>query len=58
MKTPIYLLEKITGIKDENGVELCYAFGARLTREAAETDFADDIATNKVRVRKIIATKP
>lgn len=57
MKTPVYLLEKVTGIFDENGVELCYAFAARLNRVAAETDFRNEIENGTVRVRKIIATK-
>ena len=57
MKTAVYLLEKYTGLTDENGVDLYYVFAARLTRSGAETDFADDIKTGSARVRKIVATK-
>ena len=57
MRTAVYLLEKSTGLTDANGVELFYAFAARLTRGKAEADFKDDIALGTVRVRKIIATK-
>lgn len=53
----IYLLEKATGLRDENNVELFYAFAARLSRYAAETDFETEINAGQVRVRKIIATK-
>lgn len=56
-KTPIYLLEKFTGLVDSNGVELWYTFAARLTRNAAESDYQDSIATGQTRVRKIVATK-
>jgi hypothetical protein len=57
MRTPIYLVEKVTGLIDENGVELFYAVTARLTRRKAEEDFADELQQGKVRVRKIVATK-
>lgn len=57
MRVPIYLLEKFTGHRDENGVELFYAFSARLNRATAEADFEEDINEGKVRVRKIVATK-
>lgn len=57
MRTPIYMLEKFTGLRDENGVELFYVFAARLTRASAEQDYQDDIAKGSVRVRKIVATK-
>lgn len=56
MKTTVYLVEKFTGHVDENGVELYYAVAARLTRAAAEEDFAIEI-NNGARVRKIVATK-
>ncbi len=57
MRTPIYMLEKHTGLTDENGVELYYVFAARLTRRACERDFEDEIAKGNVRIRKIVATK-
>jgi hypothetical protein len=57
MKAVIYLIEKSTGLKDENGVDLYYAFSARLTRAKAEEDFEDAIKSGDVRVRKIVATK-
>jgi hypothetical protein len=57
MKIPIYLIEKSTGLTDENGVELFYAISARLTRGAAEVDFMEAIERGEVRVRKIYATK-
>ena len=57
MRTPIYMLEKFTGLTDENGVELYYVFAARLTRASAENDFKDDIDKGSVRIRKIVATK-
>lgn len=57
MRKPIYLIEKSTGLIDENGVELFYALSARLTRGAAEADFEDQIQRGEVRVRKIYATK-
>lgn len=57
MRASIYIVEKSTGLRDENGVELFYAFAARLTRGAAETDFEEDIKLGRVRVRKLIATK-
>lgn len=57
MRTPIYLVEKFTGHRDENGVELYYTAAARLTRASAEEDFKEDIETGRVRVRKIVATK-
>lgn len=56
MKTTIYLIEKFTGHKDENGVELFYAVAARLTRQAAEADFAEELLKG-ARVRKLTATK-
>ena len=56
MRIPIYLIEKNTGLWDENGVELYYTVAARLTRAAAETDFATEIEKG-ARVRKIVATK-
>lgn len=56
MKIPIYLVEKATGLRDENGVELYYTVAARLTRASAEQDFATEIQ-NGARVRKIVATK-
>lgn len=56
MKTTIYLIEKSTGLTDENGVELYYAVAARLTRQAAETEFAEEIEKG-ARVRKLVATK-
>lgn len=57
MRKPIYLVEKSTGLKDENGVELFYAVSARLTRGSAEADFKEAIQLGEVRVRKIYATK-
>lgn len=57
MKTVIYIIEKATGLKDENGVKLFYTVAARLTRGKAESDFTDDIQNNGARVRKLIATK-
>jgi hypothetical protein len=56
-KTPVYLVEKFTGLVDENGVELFYAIGGRLTRERAERDFEDQLHAGTVRIRKIIAIK-
>lgn len=57
MKASIYLVEKVTGHHDENGVELFYTVGARLSRASAEQDFEDEIKQGRVRVRKIVATK-
>lgn len=57
MRVSVYLVEKATGIVDENGVTLYYTAAARLTRSAAETEFEAEIAKGAVRVRKIVATK-
>lgn len=57
MRKPFYLVEKSTGLIDENGVDLFYTFAARLTHSAAVEDFEDQIKTGEVRVRKIYATK-
>jgi hypothetical protein len=57
MKSPVYLVEKSSGLKDANGVELYHTVAARLTRGAAETDFKQELDTGNVRVRKIVATK-
>ncbi len=57
MQTIIYLVEKSTGLKDDNGVELFYAFAARLTRSKAETDFKTEIESGNARIRKMKATK-
>lgn len=57
VQTIVYLIEKSTGLRDENGVELFYAVSARLTRAKAEKDFHEEIAQGTVRVRKIKATK-
>lgn len=56
-RTPIYLLEKYTGLADEKGVELWYVFDARLTKLSAETDYGEQIQHGAVRIRKIYATK-
>lgn len=56
VRATIYLIEKSTGLTDENGVELYYAVAARLTRQAAETEFAEEIEKG-ARVRKLVATK-
>lgn len=57
MRKPVYLVEKFTGLYDENGVELFYVFAARLTHGDAVEDFEDQINQGEVRVRKIYATK-
>lgn len=57
MRASVYMLEKHTGLTDENGVELYYVFAARLTRAACHRDFADEIEKGTVRIRKIVATK-
>ncbi len=57
MRTPIYMLEKYTGLRDENGVELYYVFALRLTRSSAIKGFEDEIANGTVRIRKLVATK-
>lgn len=56
-KQQVYIIEKSTGLEDENGVELFYAFAARLTRGSAERDFETELETGAVRIRKLIATK-
>lgn len=56
-KQPIYILEKSTGLKDENGIKLYYAFAARLTRASAEENYGTEIKSGAIRVRKFIATK-
>lgn len=56
MRVSIYLVEKSTGLVDDNGVLLYYAVAARLTRQAAETEFANEIQKG-ARVRKLVATK-
>lgn len=56
-KVPVYLVEKATGLKDENGVELYYAIAARLTRSAAETEFKTILLKGEARVRKLTASK-
>jgi len=57
MRVTVYLVEKSTGLVDENGVELYYAVAARLTRTSAETEFETDIGNGSARVRKLTATK-
>lgn len=57
MKVTIYLIEKATGLRDENGVELYYAAAARLTRVKAETEFEEAINRGEARIRKLVATK-
>lgn len=57
MRVPIYLIEKVTGLRDENGVQLYYAVAARLTRSAAEEEFKMAIQSGEARIRKLIATK-
>lgn len=57
MRVPIYLVEKSTGLQDENGVELFYTVALRLTRGKAEQDFATQIKAGEARVRKLVATK-
>lgn len=56
-KTAVYLIEKSTGLLDENGVELWYSFSARLTKGKAEEDFEHELNTREVRIRKMYATK-
>lgn len=56
-KTAVYLIEKSTGLRDANGVELWYTFAARLTKGKANEDFETEIQHGTVRVRKIYATK-
>jgi hypothetical protein len=55
MRTPVYLVEKSTGLKDENGVELYYTVAVKLTRGAA--DDLKDKTDECMRVRKLYATK-
>lgn len=57
MRVPIYLVEKSTGLRDKNGVELYYTVALRLTRSKAEQDFRIQIKAGDARVRKLIATK-
>jgi hypothetical protein len=57
MKTPVYLIEKETGLFDENGVELFYTVGGRLNRVTAEEEYENEIKAGAVRIRKIVATK-
>jgi len=57
MRSVVYLVEKSSGLRDANGVEVFHAVTARLTRAKAETDFEDDINQGIVRVRKMVATK-
>jgi hypothetical protein len=58
MKTPIYLVEKSTGLKDENGVELFYTVTAWLNRRTAQ-EVCDKYIENgtDARIRKLIAKK-
>lgn len=55
MRVSVYLVEKETGLIDENGVKLYYTVIVRLTRQAAEE--AASMAGTAVRIRKLIATK-
>jgi hypothetical protein len=58
MKVAIYLVEKYTGLRDENGVELYYAVSAWLTAEKAEQVRQGYAETGTdARVRKLIAKK-
>jgi len=58
MKVSVYIVEKFTGLVDENGVELYYAVSAWLTAEKAEEVRKSYKATGtEARVRKLIAKK-
>lgn len=55
-KQQTYLIEKATGLRDENDVELFYTFAIRLSMAAATRDYELELKTGAVRIRKLIAT--
>ena len=55
MRVTVYLIEKYTGLRDDNGVELYYAVAVKLTKRAA--DELRDVYGDGARVRKLTADK-